>query len=85
LTPFGKDDKGTKDVTFTSNINLVTEKGVTLNQHPQAHHPMDAHYYSIVDEPPTELIFGFILVTNSGRNGSHIWVDRYENWYLLGK
>ncbi len=23
----------------------------TLNQHPPAHHPLDVHYYSVVDEP----------------------------------
>jgi hypothetical protein len=23
----------------------------TTNKHPSAHHPLDAHYYSIVDEP----------------------------------
>jgi hypothetical protein len=43
-----------------------------VNQHPPAHHPVDAHYYSVVDEPQTELIFGFTLLTNSVRNRSHI-------------
>jgi hypothetical protein len=23
----------------------------TVNQQPPAHHPLDAHYYSVVDEP----------------------------------
>jgi hypothetical protein len=23
----------------------------TVNQHPPAHHPLDAHYHSVVDEP----------------------------------
>jgi hypothetical protein len=23
----------------------------TVNQHPSAHHPLDACYYSVVDEP----------------------------------
>jgi hypothetical protein len=37
----------------------------TVNQHPPAHYPLDARYYSVVDEPYIELIFGFTLVTNS--------------------
>jgi hypothetical protein len=24
---------------------------VIVNQHPPVHHPLDAHYYSVVDEP----------------------------------
>jgi hypothetical protein len=36
------------------------------------HHPLDAWYYSVVDEPSTELIFGFTLVTNSVGNRSLI-------------
>jgi hypothetical protein len=32
---------------------------------PPGHHPLDACYYSVVDEPQLELIFGFTLVTNS--------------------
>jgi hypothetical protein len=30
---------------------LFIRKGATMNQHPPPHHPLDAHYYSIVDEP----------------------------------
>jgi hypothetical protein len=42
---------------------------VMVNQH----HPLDARYYSVVaDQPSTELIFGFTLVTNCVRNRSHI-------------
>jgi len=26
-------------------------KEATENQHPPAHHPLDARYYSVVDEP----------------------------------
>jgi hypothetical protein len=44
----------------------------TFNQHPQAHHPLDAYYYSVVDEPQLSLIFGFTLVTNSVMNSSHM-------------
>jgi hypothetical protein len=36
-----------------------------------AHHPLDARYYSVVDEPQTELMFGLTLVTNSVRNRHH--------------
>jgi hypothetical protein len=38
---------------------------------PPVHHPLDARYFSVVDEPQTELIFGFTLVTHSVRNRSH--------------
>jgi hypothetical protein len=27
------------------------EAGATMNQHPPVHHPLDTHYYSVVDEP----------------------------------
>jgi hypothetical protein len=27
------------------------EKKATMNQHPPAHHPLDASHYSVVDEP----------------------------------
>jgi hypothetical protein len=30
--------------------SLATFKA-TVNQHPPAHHPLDARYYSVVDEP----------------------------------
>jgi hypothetical protein len=40
----------------------------TINQHPPAHHPLDACYNSVVDQPQLELIFDFTLVTNSVRN-----------------
>ncbi len=46
---------------------------VMLLGHPPVHHPLDAHYYSVVDELLTELIFGFTLVTNSVGNRSHIY------------
>jgi hypothetical protein len=29
----------------------MPRKFQVMNQHPQAHHPLDARYYSIVDEP----------------------------------
>jgi hypothetical protein len=47
----------------------------TVNQHPSAHHPLDARYYSVVDETQLELIFGFTLLTNSVENRSLLWVD----------
>jgi len=48
-----------------------------VNQHPPAHHPLDAGYYSVVDErTSTEFIFGFTLVTNFVGNRFHIKVDR---------
>ncbi len=34
---------------------------VTVNLHPPAHHPLDAHYNSCLDEPQPELIFNFTL------------------------
>jgi hypothetical protein len=39
----------------------------TVNQHPPAHHPLDA----CCGWTSTELIFGFTLVTNSIGNRSH--------------
>jgi hypothetical protein len=44
----------------------------TVNQQPPAHRPLDAHYYSVVDEPQTEFISGFMMVTNSVGNRSHV-------------
>jgi hypothetical protein len=44
----------------------------TVNQHPPAHHPLDAPYYSVVGWTSTELIFGFTLVTISVGNRSLI-------------
>jgi hypothetical protein len=32
-----------------------------VNLHPPAHHPLDAHYNSCLDEPQPELIFNFTL------------------------
>jgi hypothetical protein len=29
--------------------------GATVNQHPPVHHPLDASYYSVVDEPQLSL------------------------------
>jgi hypothetical protein len=43
-----------------------------VNQHPPAHHPLDACYYSFVGWTSTELIFGFTLVTISVGNRSLI-------------
>ncbi len=39
----------------------------TRNCHPPVHHPLDARYYSVVNKPQLELIFGFTLVTNCSR------------------
>jgi hypothetical protein len=36
------------------------------------HHPLDACYDSVLDEPQTGLIFGLPLVTHSIRCRSHI-------------
>jgi hypothetical protein len=36
--------------------------------------PLDAHYDSIVDEPSTELMFDFILVTHYVRSKSYIYI-----------
>ncbi len=40
-------------------------------------HPLDAGYYSVVDEPQLSLIFGFTLVANSVGN----W-NPTENFFL---
>jgi hypothetical protein len=52
--------------------NLQTMRAATVNQQPPAHCPLDAHYYSVMDEPQTEFIFGFTMVTNSVGNRSHV-------------
>jgi hypothetical protein len=45
----------------------------TVNQNPpQVHHPLNARYYSIVEEPQLRLMFGFTLVTNYVGNMFHI-------------
>jgi hypothetical protein len=36
--------------THESRKITLTQKRATVNQHPPAHHPMDGHYYSVVDE-----------------------------------
>jgi hypothetical protein len=46
--------------------------GATMNHHPPVHHPLDVSYYSVVDEPQTEFIFGYTLVTNSVGNMSRL-------------
>ncbi len=53
---------------------LVTgsESRSTVNQYPAVHHPLDACYDSVLDEPQTGLIFGLPLVTHSIRCRSHI-------------
>jgi hypothetical protein len=76
--------QGRKDATFISDINLVTEKGhiePTPMSTPSNECPLLLHCAWTF----TELTFDFIFLTNSGRNRFHIRVDRYENWYLLGK
>jgi hypothetical protein len=45
--------------------------GATVNHHPPVHHPLDVCGWT-----STELIFGFILVTNPVGNRSHIQADR---------
>jgi hypothetical protein len=52
-------------------IHTYTRRAPVNQQHPPVHHPLDAPYYSVVDEPQTELIFGLTLVTNSVGNRSH--------------
>ncbi len=54
------------------NPQTMTTRAATVNQQPPAHRPLDAHYYSVVDEPQTEFIFGFTMVTNSVGNRSHV-------------
>jgi hypothetical protein len=43
---------GWKFVHGSSNLAraLSSISGATVNQHPPVHHPLDAHYYSVVDE-----------------------------------
>jgi hypothetical protein len=45
---------------------------ISIHKHPPAHHPLDARYYSVIDEPQPELIFGSTSVTYSVANRSHI-------------
>jgi hypothetical protein len=45
----------------------------TVNQHLPVHHPLDACYYSVMDESQQSLTLGFTLVTNSVGNRSHIY------------
>jgi hypothetical protein len=47
-----------------------------MNEHPPMHHPLDAHYYSVMDGTSTELIFGFTLVTNLVGNMSHTYIGK---------
>jgi hypothetical protein len=52
---------------------LVTgseSRSTTVNQYPAVHHPLDACYDSVLDEP--QLGFGLPLVTHSIRSRSHI-------------
>jgi hypothetical protein len=52
------DDNRDDNLKFSSHpflSTLVSQKcnsisGATVNQHPPVHHPLDAHYYSVVDE-----------------------------------
>jgi hypothetical protein len=30
---------------------VISHYSATVNQHPPAHHPLDAYYYSVLDEP----------------------------------
>ncbi len=46
----------------------------TSNDHPVAHHPLDAIYGSIYDELSTGLISGFTMVTHSVRSRSYMYV-----------
>jgi hypothetical protein len=41
---------------YSKGGNFFTREA-TLNQHPPAHHPLDAPYYSVVDEPQLSLYF----------------------------
>jgi hypothetical protein len=54
------------------NPQTMTMRAATVNEQPPAHRPLDAHYYSVVDEPQTEFIFGFTMVTNSVGNRFHV-------------
>ncbi len=45
-------------------------------QHPPVHHPLDACYYSVVDELQLRFIFGFTLVTNSVGNIQVSYIGR---------
>jgi hypothetical protein len=54
------------------NLQTMTMRAATVNQQPPAQLPLDAHYYSVMDEPQTEFIFGFTMETNSVGNRSHL-------------
>jgi hypothetical protein len=56
-----------------ASVWMIEHKG-TMKWHPPAHHPLDACYYSVVDETQLSLLmFGFTLVTNSVGNRFHIY------------
>jgi hypothetical protein len=48
---------------FTQALTDVLTGDLFTQDLPVHHHPLDAGYYSVVDEPQLSLIFGFTLVT----------------------
>jgi hypothetical protein len=52
----GRDEKGAPINAPSIHINALVDVGSLwpwgiMNQHPPTHHPLDAHYYLVVDEP----------------------------------